>query len=222
MAKTVFCIIPALNEQAHISQVVAGVKPAVDRVIVVDDGSVDDTSALARAAGATVLRHIFNRGQGAALRTGTRYALEEGAEIVVHFDADGQFLVEDIAQVTAPLQAGQADIVFGSRFLGTKLDMPFLKLRVFMPLARLVNRLFLGVTLTDPQSGFRAFTAAAAPRLDWQQDGMAHASEILGLAARSGLRVAEVPITVVYHRFGQKFSGGLRILKDLFLAKLID
>ncbi len=218
---SIFCIIPALNEKANIGGVVSGVIPCVDSVIVVDDGSRDGTGDLARNAGAIVLRHEINRGQGAALRTGTEYAISRGADIIVHFDADGQFLNKDIGTVTEPIIKGQAEIVFGSRFLDNTTKMPFIKRRLIMPLARLVNRLFLGVNLTDPQSGFRAFSSRAYEKIAWQQDGMAHASEILALSAASGLPVKEVPITVIYHQYGQKFSGGLKILKDLFFGKLI-
>ncbi|NTW22123.1 glycosyltransferase family 2 protein [Candidatus Falkowbacteria bacterium] len=221
MPLRIFCVIPALNEKNNIQDVVRGVVPCVDSVIVVDDGSQDDTAGLAEQAGATVLRHAVNRGQGAALRTGTEYAFGQGADIVVHFDADGQFLTKDIAVVTGPIVDGQAAIVFGSRFLDNTTKMPLIKRRVIMPLARIINKLFLGVELTDPQSGFRAFSRDAFKRLAWQQDGMAHASEILALSAHSGLAVKEVPITVIYHQYGQKFSGGMKILKDLFFGKLI-
>lgn len=221
MALRIFCIIPALNEKNNISAVVRSVMPCVTTVIVVDDGSRDDTGKLAQEAGASVLRHFINRGQGAALLTGTEYAISQGADIIIHFDADGQFLPQDIATVTKPIIDGEAEIVFGSRFLDNTTKMPFIKKRVIMPLARLVNRLFLGVELTDPQSGFRAFSRKAYQRLAWQQAGMAHASEILALSIRSGLPIREVPITVIYHQFGQKFSGGIKILKELFFGKLI-
>jgi len=87
-------------------------------------------------------------------------------------------------------------------------------------LARLINRVFLGVKLTDPQSGLRAFKASVADRLNWREDGKAHCSEILWLAHRHHLRIKEVPMTVIYYRFGQRFSGGLKILKDLFFNRL--
>lgn len=217
----IFCVIPAYNEADSISQVLQDTKPHVDQIVVVDDGSRDDTFSLAQAQGVIVLHHATNRGQGAALRTGTIYALRNGADIIVHFDADGQFLPEDIAEVVAPLKSREADVVFGSRFLGKKSNMPFVKKFLIMPLARAVNKYLFGVTMTDPQSGFRAFDRAAALRFAWQQDGMAHASEILHSVCKAKLRIKEVPITVIYHEFGQRLSGGFKILKDLFIAKLI-
>jgi polyprenyl-phospho-N-acetylgalactosaminyl synthase len=218
----IFCIIPALNEEKMIGEVVAKVKPLVSEVVLIDDGSRDHTREIAAAAGAVVLRHQINRGQGAGLETGNQYALQNGAEIILHFDADGQFLAEDIPAVLAPLISGQADMVFGSRFLEKKSELPWLKEKIFMPIARLVNLILLGAVLTDPQSGFRAGTAAAWQKIRINQNGMAHCSEIIAKVFKNKLRVLEVPITVRYDEFGQKFSGGVRIVKDLLLAKLMD
>jgi glycosyltransferase involved in cell wall biosynthesis len=214
-------VIPAYNEADKIVSVLKSVIPLVNAVIVVDDGSRDQTAELAEQAGAIVLRHLINRGQGAALRTGTKSAISSGHFIIVHYDADGQFKPEDIAIVVQPLLAGEADIVFGSRFIDSQTKMPALKKIIIMPLARLTNRLLFGIKTSDPQSGFRAFTAEAAKLIDWQQDGMAHCSEILSLAHQQKLKIKEVPITVIYHEYGQRFSGGLKILKDLLLGRLI-
>lgn len=217
----VFCIIPAYNEENSIIGVMDAVKPLVSELVVVDDCSADKTFKLARAGGATVLRHILNRGQGAALKTGTEYALRKGADTVVHFDADGQFLAEEIKDVISPITNGEAEIVFGSRFLSKKSEIPFFKRKVIMPLAKLVNRIFLNINMTDPQSGFRAMSAQAARRLDWRQDRMAHCSEILAEAAASGLKIKEVPITVIYRGFGQRLGSGIKILKELLMGALI-
>lgn len=222
---TITCVIPAFNEEQNLAAVLTAVKPLVKQVVVVDDGSTDRTSAIARSAGVTVLHHLINRGQGAALKTGTQFALSAGADIIVHFDADGQFLPSQIKTVVAPIIAGDADMVFGSRFLSpvaTAPKMPAQKKYLIMPLARLFNKIFLKVKLTDPQSGFRAFSRQAAKSIDWQQDGMAHCSEILFAAANAKLKIKEVPITVIYNHFGQRLNGGVRIVKDLLLARLIN
>lgn len=221
MDKKIAIIIPAWNEAERLPRVLEELKSAPHTVIVVDDGSQDQTSWIAQEQGVIVLRHIINRYQGAALRTGTRYAVEHGFDIVVHFDADGQFRVEDIDAVIRPLIDGRADIVFGSRFLDATTQMPVFKEKVIMPLARAVNYFAYGIRLTDPQSGFRAFNARDFQKLAWRQDGMAHCSEILYLAHKNALRISEVPITVIYHEFGQKFSAGFSILKDLLLARFI-
>lgn len=217
----IFCVIPAFNEARTILKVINEVRPRVSRVVVVDDGSEDETLVLVKGAGVTVLRHIVNRGQGAALKTGTLYALSQGADIIIHFDADGQFLAEEIEKIIAPIKQAGAEAVFGSRFLNDNTNMPLLKKKVIMPLARLVNRLFLGVKFSDPQNGFRAMTARAARLIDWQQDGMAHCSEILFSVVQTGLKTEEIPVTVIYRDFGQRLAGGFRILKELLMGALI-
>jgi len=217
----VFCVIPAYNEAKTIADVISQVKPLVDEVVVVDDNSQDNTLTLAKEAGATALHHPINRGQGAALQTGNAYALEHSADIIVHFDADGQFLSQEIADVVQPIKDQKAEIVFGSRFLEKKTNLPWSKKHLIMPLARLINKLFFGINLTDPQSGFRAMTKDVARQIKIENDGMAHCNEILIKSFKNKYRIQEVPITVIYHEFGQKFSGGFRIIKDLIYKKII-
>lgn len=214
-------VIPAYNEADHIEKVINKLKPYVDEIIVVDDSSRDNTYELARLAGAVVVRHIINRGQGAALRTGTQLALDRGADIIIHFDADDQFQVEDIPEMLAPIRDGSADAVLGSRFLTKKSNLPKMKQYLIMPLARFFNRIFFHIKLTDPQSGFRVLSRASAQKLKIENDGMAHCTEIIHTLFKNGDRVVEVPITVIYHEFGQKFSGGFKILKDMIIQKLI-
>lgn len=215
------CVIPAYNEAEHISEVIRRVRPFVDEIVVIDDHSKDNTSILAHQAGATVLRHPINRGQGAALQTGNDYALLSGADIIIHFDADNQFQAEEIPELVQPIEAGQAEAVLGSRFMGKESNLPTLKRKVIMPLARLINRVFFNIKLTDPQSGFRVLSRQAAEKIRIKNDGMAHCSEILHQLFSKNIKVVEVPITVVYHEFGQKFSGGVRIIKDMAIKKII-
>jgi len=214
-------VIPAYNEADNIGSVIAKLKSYVDEIIVVDDSSHDNTYELARLAGAVVVRHIINRGQGAALRTGTQLALDRGADIIIHFDADDQFQAEDIPDMLEPLRNGSADAVLGSRFLTKKSNLPKMKQYFIMPLARFINRSLFNIKLSDPQSGFRALSRASAQKLKIENDGMAHCTEIIHKLFKNGDRVVEVPITVIYHEFGQKFSGGFKILKDMIIQKLI-
>lgn len=216
----VFCVIPAYNEAKSIIAVINRVKPIVGGLVVVDDHSSDPTFDLAQSTGIPVLHHIINRGQGAALQTGNDYALLHEADIIVHFDADGQFLAEEIKDIVQPIISNQADIVFGSRFLGKKSNLPRFKKNIIMPLAKAVNKIFFGINLSDPQNGFRAMSAKVANEIRIENDGMAHCNEILIKAHKNKYRIQEVPITVIYHEFGQKFSGGLRIIKDLIYKKL--
>ncbi len=218
----IFCVIPAYNEEKTIVEVINKVKLLVDCVVVVDDCSADKTHGLAKRQGAVVLRHIVNRGQGAALATGNEYALAHGADAVIHFDADGQFLSSEIKDIVKPIIKEECDVVFGSRFLEKKSKIPWMKKYVIMPIARKINLIFFNIKLTDPQCGFRALSRYALKKIKIRQDGMAHCSEIMVQAFSNNLKIKEVPVTIIYNDFGQKFSGGIRILKDLFLAKVIN
>jgi glycosyltransferase involved in cell wall biosynthesis len=224
----IYIVIPAYNEEKNIAKVIASLRPLYERIIVVDDCSQDKTAQLAQAAGALVLRHPLNRGQGAALETGDRFALSCGAEIIVHFDADGQFLAEDIAALTAPILAGRADIVLGSRFMGEESDMPVFKKKIIMPLARFFLSVFYGAVLTDPQNGFRALSRKVAERLQIENDGAAHCTEIIAKTLKNSWRYEEVPVRVIYEHFGQglfsgkgRGTGGLKIIKSLFMQKFL-
>lgn len=220
----IFCVIPAFNEEKTILEVINSVKPYVSEIVVVDDGSEDSTAYLvetSRVCGTSLLKHIVNRGQGAALETGTEYAIKRGADIIVHFDADGQFVAEEINDMVKLIKEGRADAVFGSRFLGKKSHLPFFKKYIIMPLARLMNKMLLGVDLTDPQNGFRALSKEVAANLKIEQRGMAHCSEILYKVKSGGFKIDEAPVTVIYNNFGQRFSGGVKIVKELFLGMLV-
>ncbi|MDD5749560.1 MAG: glycosyltransferase family 2 protein [Patescibacteria group bacterium] len=217
----IFIVIPAYNEQKRIGQVLKDLSALPYKIVVVDDASSDDTYQLACSYPVDVLRHRINRDQGAALQTGNEYALSQGADIIVHFDADGQFLAQEIKEVIKPIVEENYDIVFGSRFLGKKSELPFFKEKIIFPLARIFNRVFLGIKLSDPQSGFRAMTRTTAQNIIIEQDGKAHCNEIMVKAHENKLKIKEVPITVIYHEFGQGLSGAFKILKDLLFSKII-
>lgn len=214
----IFVIIAAYNEAQHLGDVLESLQKFDYQVVVVDDGSNDQTSSIAKKQGVTVLRHEINRGQGAALYTGTQYALAHGAEALVHFDADGQFLAEEIERVLAPIKTGQADIVFGSKFLQGN-TIPFLKKYLIIKPAIILNNFLTGLKLSDVHNGFRALNRRAAESIVIKQDAMAHASEIVAQTKKLKLRYREVPVTVLYREFGQGFAGGLKILFDWLIKK---
>lgn len=218
----IYCVIPAYNEAKHIKEVILTVRPYVDELIIVDDCSGDNTFAIAKGEDVIALRHLVNRGQGAALQTGNQYALSRGADIIIHFDADNQFQASEIPELLRPILEGKAEAVTGSRFLSKKSKLPKLKEYVIMPLARFVNRVFFNIRLSDPQSGFRVLSRKAALGLDIKNDGMAHCSEIMHQLHKNNIVIQEVPITVIYHEFGQKLSGGIRIVKDMLIKKIIN
>ncbi len=221
-------VIPAWNEEKMIGKVVEEVRTQCSHVFVVDDGSTDETAAVAARAGARVLRHVLNRGQGAALRTGIEAALSSGADIIVTFDADGQMDAGDLPALVAPIAAGLCDVVLGSRFLSNNgqwtMDngqMPIVR-RWTLKAALLFTRLTTGLKITDTHNGLRAFSRQAAASLGLRCDRMAHASEILEQIAHHGWRFREVPVTIKYTDYsmkkGQKLSGAFRIIKDLILS----
>jgi polyprenyl-phospho-N-acetylgalactosaminyl synthase len=207
-------VIAAFNEGAVIRDVVGEVVDAGWSVVVVDDGSRDDTPAKAREAGAIVVRHSVNLGQGAALQTGVEYAKRRGARSIVTFDADGQHVATDIPAMVAAL-AG-ADIALGSRFLG-KVEGASKRRMALLRTAVVMSNTMSGMKLTDAHCGFRAFRAEIAPRLRITQDRMAHASELLRKINAPGLRVVEVPVTVRYTEHSmRKGQGGIQAIRILF------
>jgi polyprenyl-phospho-N-acetylgalactosaminyl synthase len=216
-------VIAAYNEGRAIGRVLAELASLPYRVVVVDDGSTDASGEIAAHAGAEVLRHPINLGQGAALQTGIEYALLRGASHVVTFDADGQHRVEDIAALLAALAAHDADFALGSRFRGAAVDLPPLR-RAMLRAATLFTRATTGLDVTDAHNGLRAMTRRGAARIQLRQNRMAHASEILHQIAASGLRYVEVPVTIQYSRYslakGQRASEFVVILLDLFARRL--
>lgn len=218
----VWIVIAAYNEGGVIGGVVRPLVAAGYQVVVVDDGSPDATSARARDAGAAVLRHAVNRGQGAALQTGLRYALVHGATIVVTFDADGQHVAEDVPRIVKPIAGGAADIVLGSRFLEHAGDVPPLR-RLLLRLAVIFTGVMSGVRLTDTHNGLRAMSARAAAQIDLHLDRMAHASEIIDQLVRTRLPVTEVPVTVRYTAYsvdkGQRAGNAAGIVWDYLTSK---
>jgi polyprenyl-phospho-N-acetylgalactosaminyl synthase len=219
----VYVIIPAYNEGRVIFRVVSEVSRAGYTVIVVDDGSSDVTAEQAQAAGATVIRHPFNLGQGAALQSGIEYALAQAAECIVTFDADGQHRVSDISGLTDALVRERADFALGSRFLGQAPDLPPLR-RLVLHAATAFTRMTTGLQLTDTHNGLRAMTRRGAGVIKLRQNRMAHASECLAQIARSGLRYVEQPVTIEYSAYslakGQHMRDAVHILLDLFARRL--
>lgn len=215
----VFVVVPAYNEQNSIGRVIRGLfECGWKRVVVVDDGSQDFTVTEAKNAGAVVLVHEVNRGQGAALQTGDEYALLHGADIVVHFDADGQFDPADIAAAVEFLQRNNLDAVLGSRFLDGENNVPFLKKYLIFPVSRLVNNWIVGQKLTDIHNGFRVFTASTLSQIVIKQNRMAHATEIIKQLVDKKINFREFPVRVYYHEYGQGVGGAVKIVKDLVIG----
>jgi glycosyltransferase involved in cell wall biosynthesis len=220
---SVWVVVPAYNEQSTIQQVVAALRRLCSNVAVVDDCSTDLTAIRARAAGAHVLRHPINLGQGASVQTGIDFALQKGASHIVTFDADLQHRVEDIPPLLRALLERRADFALGSRFLGKATNID-LSRKLLLKAAVLFTRLTTGLKLTDAHNGLRAMTRRGASTLCIRQNGMAHASEILQQISKSRLPYVEVPVTVDYTSYsmakGQRLSNSVNIVLDLLTGAL--
>lgn len=215
-------LIPAYNESGKISEVVKNVIASGFDVLVVDDGSIDNTASLAKAAGARVLTHKINRGQGAALKTAIEYAKIKNYELLVFFDADGQMMAEEIKKITAPVISGQFDVVLGSRFLGKANNIPRAKL-ITLKLALLFTRISTGLKLTDTHNGFQAWNISALNKINLTQDRQAYASELLQEIAEKDIKYREEPVTIEYTSYsknkGQSIFNAFNIIFDLIIKR---
>jgi glycosyltransferase involved in cell wall biosynthesis len=218
----VWIVIPAFNEAAVIGEVIADVRAVFDNVVCVDDGSTDGTGEIARGAGAHLVRHPVNLGQGAAIQTGVEYArTRPGARVFATFDADGQHRVKDLAAMVDRLGAGDVDVVIGTRFAQrTTTRPPFLKRLVLRTAAR-ISRRGRRLGLTDTNNGLRVFNKKVADGLNITMSGMSHANEFIMLIAENHWRVTEEPVEVLYTDYskskGQPLLNGVNIIFDGFL-----
>jgi len=219
----IWVVIAAYNEQQAIVEVIADVQATGCQLVVVNDGSSDQTAVVAAKAGARVVSHPVNLGQGAALQTGLEFALAKGAKFIVTFDADGQHRSTDIDQLLSELVNNRADFALGSRFLGATVNLPRSR-RILLRAATLFTRATSGLRVTDAHNGLRAMTRQGASFISLRQNRMAHASEILHQIFASGLKYVEVPVTIKYSSYslakGQKSSAFVTILLDLFARGL--
>jgi glycosyltransferase involved in cell wall biosynthesis len=221
-----FVVVPSYNEAAAVVNSISPLLAYGYRVVVVDDGSSDDTWQVLNGLPVFSLRHPINLGQGAAIQTGMSFAIRQGAEFVVHFDADGQHSHEQIENLLEPLRRGEADVVLGSRFLNlADTELVPLSKRILLKGATLVNFAFSGLKLTDAHNGFRAFTREAAMKIDLQENRFSHASEILEQIRRHKLKWMEVPSTIHYTDYskakGQPISNAVNILFDLVARRFL-
>ena len=220
---SVWIVIPGFNEAGMIARTLASIEAWAPNIVVVDDGSSDDTAGEAERGAAHVLRHPINLGQGAALGTGIRYALLQGADYVITFDADGQHCADDIDVLLKTARDRTVDVVLGSRFLGDAQNMPRTR-RWLLKSAAAYTRMSTGLALTDAHNGLRLFTRRAAEQMRIRQNRMAHASEVVEWLGSSGLRVAEAPVKIVYTDYslakGQTMFSSFNILWDLWSSRL--
>ena len=217
----VIAVIPAYNEAQTIGDVIERTKGRVHEIIVVDDGCADRTAEIAAAHGATVVRHIINRGLGAAIGTGLAAALKRGGEAILTLDADGQHDPAEIPSFIAAIEGG-ADMVIGSRLL-TRVGMPWHR-QLANVVGNIVTYVLFGAWVTDSQSGFRAFTREAAKRIDIRTNRMEVSSELIAESKRNNLKLVEVPIKAIYTDYslskGQSFFVGIKTLLKLVVRRI--
>jgi glycosyltransferase involved in cell wall biosynthesis len=208
------------NEATVVGSVIESLLPVFPNVVCVDDGSTDGSQEAARKAGAVVVQHPVNLGQGAGLQTGIEYALQDPElDCVVTFDADGQHRVVDAVAMVARVLSGEADIVLGSRFLDDRTQISRLK-RLVLKTAAVQSKLATGMDLSDAHNGLRVFSAGAASKIHLTQNRMAHASELVHQIAKMKKVWVEHPVEIIYTDYskakGQSLLNGVNILAELF------
>ena len=189
--------LPAFNEEKNIASIILQLKKKYELIIVCDDGSSDLTAPIAEKMGAIVVKHEKNLGYGGAIRSLFSKACELECDIFVTFDSDGQHVVSEIENVIEPIQKNEADIVIGSRFLGSTKDLPKYRKIGIKTITGLTNTL-TGANITDAQSGFRAYSKNVLNEISPTESGMGISTEILIKSSKKQMRISEIPITINY------------------------
>ena len=215
-------VIPLYNEATVVREVISQARETFPYIVVVDDGSKDDSARQAAAAGAIVVRHPVHLGQGAALQTGFSYILEKtNANYVVTFDADGQHSTTDAAAMVAAAREEELAVILGSRFLQGPSPVGRLK-RLVLRTAAAVSSRTSGMHLTDAHNGLRVIRRDVLEQLDLKQNRMAHASEIIRMIGATGMPWREFPVHIVYTEYsrskGQSLWNSVNILVDLLFS----
>ena len=223
-------VIPAYNEAEVIKDIVKDINDAMKKtaysyeVVVVNDGSKDNTSTQAKKGGAKLINHILNSGAGGATATGLSYANQNGFDFAVTMDADGQHLSRDVIRGLDTAKQQGNDLLIGSRLVDNK-GMSRVKILGNKGLSLITFALF-GVNVTDSQSGLRVFSKQALQSLRWKTSGYEFCSEMLWRAKQLKLNIAEYPITAVYTEYskskGQNNWNAINIVKSLVRRRLIE
>jgi len=215
--KDVVAVIAAYNEEKYIADVIKKASRFLDTIIVVNDGSKDSTSSIARQNRAIVLDHIINLGKGAAIRTGCDYASKLGAEKIILIDADGQHDQKDIPRFVESLKDN--DIAFGYRTFNKKMPLIF---RLGNSAITLTARLLFHVSLNDTQCGYRAFKAEAYKKIRWQASDYSMESEMIANVGKARLKYSQIPVETIY---AEKYKGttildGIKIMMNMIFWRM--
>lgn len=230
MEKNICIVIPAFNEEVTIGNVITGLKKYFKKasyqyeIVVVNDGSKDHTRDVAKKQGATVIDHILNTGAGGATATGLSYAGQNGFDIAVTLDADGQHSAEDVLKGIHLSLSTKTDLLVGSRLINSK-GMSKVKVIGNMGLS-LITRILFGINVTDSQSGLRIFSRKALEQLRWETSGYEFCSEMLWRAKQMKLVIDEYPIEAIYTEYsrskGQNNWNAVNIVKSLIKRRLTE
>ena len=223
----IYVVIPVFNESYTVQSVLEDLLKYTNNIIIVDDGSTDNTYNIIKNLNVKILRHFNNLGQGAALRTGIEFCIENKAKYILTFDADGQHQASDIPNMYNEIIVNKLDIVLGSRFLGSAVDMPHAKY-ILLKIALFFTRIISNINLTDVHNGLRLFTLDTAMKLDLSENNMSHASSIIDSIKKKKLHFKEVPVNILYTPYsinkGQSYfeiiKTGMYIIKKKVLNKL--
>lgn len=220
----VWVIVPMYNEASTVASVITTLRDQFDHIVCVDDGSVDGSQAVAQAAGATVLRHAVNQGQGAALQTGFDFVLRHTqASYVVTFDADGQHVVSDAVRMVETARETRSDVVLASRFTGSSTAMPVAR-RLVLKAGIRFTQWTAKLDVSDTHNGLRVLNRDALTKIRLTMPRMAYASEFLSAIVPSDLSYVEVPTTVNYTDYsrgkGQSNINAVNILFDLAVRRM--
>ena len=223
MFDKIHILVPVFNEEKKIKSVVSELQKVFKNIIVVNDGSSDASQEILESLDVTVLNHSINLGQGAAISTGFKYIQDlNNAEAVVTFDADGQHSIEDAKAFAKEIILCDEEIIFGSRFIRNKANIPFIKKIVLSIVVMFTNRLSR-INLSDAHNGLKAIKKDSLKKIDITIDGFGFESQIIHQVSKKNITYKEMPTNTIYTSYsknkGQKLINGLIILEDLFKSR---
>ena len=223
MLDKVYILIPVFNEEKKIKSVVTDLSKYFVNIVAVNDGSTDSSRDILESLDVTLLNHSINLGQGAAISTGFKYIQNlMNANAVVTFDADGQHSVEDAKAFAKEILSCDEEVIFGSRFIKNKANIPFLKKIVLSIVVLFTNR-FSRTKLSDAHNGLKAIKKDSLKKIDITIDGFGFESQIIHQVSKKNMTYKELPTNTIYTSYsknkGQKLINGLIILEDLFKSR---
>lgn len=223
MLDKVYILIPVFNEEKKIKSVVSDLSKYFVNIVAVNDGSTDSSRDILESLDVTLLNHSINLGQGAAISTGFKYIQNlMNAKAVVTFDADGQHSVEDAKTFAKEILSCDEEVIFGSRFIKNKANIPFLK-KIALSIVVLFTNRFSRTKLSDAHNGLKAIKKDSLKKIDITIDGFGFESQIIHQVSKKNMTYKELPTNTIYTSYsknkGQKLINGLIILEDLFKSR---